>query len=403
LNHQTPRIDVQRRIAVVTTSRADYGHLYWPMREIEAHPDLALDLIVSGAHLSPTFGRTVDLIESDGFAVRARVECLDPEDSDTGMARTIGVATTGLTAVLADLRPDILLLIADRYEMLAPASVALALRIPMAHIEGGDVSEGAIDDAVRNALTKMAHLHFTPTEIARQRVLAMGEETWRVVHSGAPSLDHLRLSNRPDLRALEAALGQTVADRLCVVAYHPVTLKQDTTLEADALFEALATWQHQMVFCFPNADAGSSELARRAKAFCSTRKDATLYVNLDHLVYWALLERAELLVGNSSSGIMESPSLGLPAVDIGERQYGRTRAANIIHAEPTVDAIANAMRRASDPGFRDSLQGLVNPYGDGHASERIVAGLAAAPSRDVLLHKRALALDPSGTAFCHDD
>jgi len=387
----------------VTTSRADYGHLYWPMREIEEHPELSLDLIVTGAHLSPTFGRTVDVIEADGFEIRARVECLDPEDSDAGMARTIGVATTGLTKVLAHLRPDILLLIADRYEMLAPASVALALRIPIAHIEGGDISEGAIDDAVRNALTKMAHLHFTPTEPARQRVLAMGEESWRVVCSGAPSLDHLRLSTRPDLGRLEATLAQTLSDQLCVVAYHPVTLQQDTTLEADALFAALATWRHQIVFCFPNADAGSSELARRSRAFCAARKDATLYVNLDHLSYWALLERAQLLVGNSSSAIMETPSLGLPAVDIGERQRGRTRAANIVHAEPTTDAITAAMKRASDPDFRDSLRGLLNPYGDGHASERIVAGLAAAPERDLLLHKRALTLDPTHMAFCQDD
>ena len=392
-----------KRIAVVTTSRADYGHLYWPMREIEEHPELSLDLIVTGAHLSPTFGHTVDVIEADGFEIRARVECLDPEDSDAGMARTIGVATTGLTKVLAHLRPDILLLIADRYEMLAPASVALALRIPIAHIEGGDISEGAIDDAVRNALTKMAHLHFTPTEPARQRVLAMGEESWRVVCSGAPSLDHLRLSTRPDLGRLEATLAQTLSDQLCVVAYHPVTLQQDTTLEADALFAALATWRHQIVFCFPNADAGSSELARRSREFCAARKDATLYVNLDHLSYWALLERAQLLVGNSSSAIMETPSLGLPAVDIGERQRGRTRAANIVHADATTDAITAAMKRASDPDFRDSLRGLLNPYGDGHASERIVAGLAAAPERDLLLHKRALTLDPTHMAFCQDD
>ncbi|MCZ6642040.1 MAG: UDP-N-acetylglucosamine 2-epimerase [Gammaproteobacteria bacterium] len=391
-----------KRIAVVTTSRADYGHLYWPMREIEEHPDLSLDLIVTGAHLSTTFGRTVDVIEADGFDIRARVECLDPEDSDAGMARTIGTATTGLTKVLAGLRPDILLLIADRYEMLAPASVALALRIPIAHIEGGDVSEGAIDDAVRNALTKMAHLHFTPTELARQRVLAMGEESWRVVCSGAPSLDHLRLSTRPDLGSLEAALGQTLTDQLCVVAYHPVTLQQDTTLEADALFAALATWQHQIIFCFPNADAGSSELARRARAFCAAREDATLYVNLDHLTYWALLERAQLLVGNSSSAIMESPSLGLPAVDIGERQRGRTRAANVLHADPTTEAIIAAMKRARNPDFRNSLRGLANPYGDGHASERIVTGLAAAPSFEVLLHKRALTLDPTHMAFCQE-
>jgi UDP-N-acetylglucosamine 2-epimerase (non-hydrolysing)/GDP/UDP-N,N'-diacetylbacillosamine 2-epimerase (hydrolysing) len=183
-----------RRIAVISTSRADYGHLYWPLKEIEAHPELSLELIVIGAHLSSTFGRTVELIKSDGFEISALVDCLDTEDSDVGMARTIANATGQLSEVLAELRPDILLLIADRYEMLAPASVALALRIPIAHIEGGDISEGAVDDAVRNALTKMSHLHLTPTEDARRRVLAMGEEAWRVTYAGAPSLDHLQRS-----------------------------------------------------------------------------------------------------------------------------------------------------------------------------------------------------------------
>lgn len=388
-----------QRIAVVTTSRADYGHLYWPMREILAHPDLSLDLIVMGAHLSPTFGQTVDLIEADGFEISARIECLDPEDSDAGMSRTIGVATTRLTQVLADLRPDLLLLIADRYEMLAPACVALALRIPIAHIEGGDVSEGAVDDAVRNALTKMAHLHFTPTQDARRRVLAMGEEDWRVTWSGAPSLDHLRMSTLPDRAALEKTLGQSLSHNACVVAFHPVTLHQDTTDEAAALMHALREWPEQILFCFPNADAGSSDLVRRVTEFCAQRNSAHLYVNLNHLSYWALLQNVQLMVGNSSSGIMESPSLALPCVDIGDRQRGRTRAANIVHAAASASAIMEAMRQASTPSFRKPLQGLANPYGDGHAAERIVAGLIKAPSREQLLHKRALQLAPNHDAF----
>ena len=209
-------ISKKRRIAVVTSSRADYGHLFWPMKRIMAHTDLELELIVMGSHLSSEYGNTVGQIIADGFDVAARVDCLDREDSDAGMARTIGMATSGLTRVLADSRPDLLLLIADRYEMLAPAAVALALRIPIAHIEGGDISEGAIDDAVRNALTKMSHLHFTPAEDARLRV--MGEEEWRVMFTGAPSLDHLRLSQRPDRQALEAHLGMSLTGETCVVS-----------------------------------------------------------------------------------------------------------------------------------------------------------------------------------------
>ncbi|MFP6796163.1 MAG: UDP-N-acetylglucosamine 2-epimerase [Pseudomonadales bacterium] len=394
-----------RHVVVVTSSRADYGHLFWPMKDIESSSSLRLSIVVMGAHLSPRFGATVDSIEHDGFEIAARVDCLDPDDSDRGMARTIGVATTRLTEIFAQLRPDILLLIADRYEMLAPASVALALRIPIAHIEGGDVSEGAIDDAVRNALTKMSHLHFSPTEVARNRVIAMGEEQWRVVWTGVPSLDHLRRSIRPGRLLLEETIGQQLSERLCVVAYHPVTLHRDTTSELGALFAALESWRHQMIFCFPNADAGSSEIVRRAETFCAQRENAHLYVNLDHVMYWALLEHAELMVGNSSSGIMETPSLILPAVDVGDRQQGRTRADNVIHAPATTDAIAAAMRRVTAPGFKASLKGLVNPYGDGQASGRVVRSLTDAPSSEVLLHKRALKLNASGTKFVqiHED
>ena len=330
------------------------------------------------------------------------MDCLDAEDSDLGMARTIANATGQLSEVLAEHRPDILLLIADRYEMLAPASVALALRIPIAHIEGGDISEGAVDDAVRNALTKMSHLHLTPTEDARRRVLAMGEEAWRVTYAGAPSLDHLQRSELPDRSRLEQTLGQPLSERVCVVAYHPVTLQDGTTSEMNAVFAALVSWNDQIVFCFPNADAGSSTLVERTALFCQEHEQAKLYVNLDHLSYWALLREATLMVGNSSSGIMETPSLGLPTVDIGARQHGRTRAANIIHAEPDALAIARAMTRVVSAEFLSSIDGLQNPYGDGHASERIIKVLVDAPNRQTLLRKEALPLAPEQDAFVQD-
>ena len=196
-----------RKIAVVTTSRADYGHLYWTLKELKNRPGINLQLIALGAHFSPEFGNTFKEVEADGLTIDERVECLLSSDSDVGMAKTIGVAAIGLADVLGRTRPDLLLLIADRYEMLAPASVALALRIPIAHIEGGDVSEGAIDDAVRNALTKMSHIHFTTNENSRLRVLAMGEEAWRVHLVGSPSLDNLRRRELISREELEADLG----------------------------------------------------------------------------------------------------------------------------------------------------------------------------------------------------
>ena len=221
-----------RTIAVVTTSRADYGHLYWPIKELQARSAIDLRLLAMGAHLSPEFGHTVGEIERDGFTVHERVECLLSSDTDIGMAKAIGVATLGLAEVLGRMRPDLLLLIADRYELMAPASVALALRIPIAHIEGGDISEGAIDDAVRHALTKLSHVHFTPTEIARRRVIAMGEEPWRVHRVGAPSLDHLRRRQLPSRHDMLGRLKLELRPPTMVVAYHPLTIARDTLREA---------------------------------------------------------------------------------------------------------------------------------------------------------------------------
>ena len=366
------------------------------MRRIADHEDLDLTIIVVGAHLSPEFGHTAKIVEDAGFTIHDTVECLLSSDSDTGMAKTIGVAMLGLADVLSRLRPDMLLLIADRYEMLAPASVALALRIPVAHIEGGEISEGAVDDAVRNALTKMSHIHFTPTDNARRRVLAMGEEPWRVHSVGAPSLDHLVNGTLPGRDAVAQLLRGDVPPDLCMVSTHPVTLLDDTLSEADALFNALTATHHPIVFCFPNADAGSRALIARAREFCDGRADARLYVNLDHLLYWSLLGEAALLVGNSSSGIMETPALNLPTINVGIRQQGRERAANVVDVPADSARITDAIERCLKPGYREALGDVDNPYGDGHAGERIAAVLAAAPDHETLLLKRALPLTPEG-------
>ena len=396
----------RRTIAVVTSSRADYGHLYWVLRELGERPGVDLRLIALGAHLSPEFGRTLEQIEADGFVVDAAIECLISSDSDVGMAKTVGLATLSLADTLGAMRPDLLLLIADRYEMLAPASTALALRIPIAHIEGGEVSEGAIDNAVRNALTMMSHVHFTPTRQASARVLLMGEEPWRVHQAGAPSLDHLRRAELPSGAELLTRLELGSPDGLgldspIVVGYHPVTLARDTTGEADALYAALAALTEQgrqLLFCFPNSDAGSRRLIERAAAFCDASSRSRLYVNLDTPTYWALLRESALLLGNSSSGIMEAASLELPAVNVGARQQGRERAANVIDAPAETAQILAAVDRGLSGRFRASLVGLVNPYGDGHAAERIADVLATVEIGERLLVKRTRAAPRPVTA-----
>ncbi len=382
-----------RKIAVVTTSRADYGHLYWTLKELDLRPEINLQLIALGAHFSPEFGNTFTEIETDGFTIDERVECLLSSDTDVGMAKTIGVAAISLADVFGRMRPDILLLIADRYEMLAPAAVALALRIPIAHIEGGDVSEGAIDDAVRNALTKMSHLHFTTNENSRQRILAMGEEAWRVHLVGSPSLDNLRRRDLFSREEIEADLHLKFDQQTIVVAYHPVTLARDTVAEADAVFAALEKTTEQIVFCYPNSDAGSYQLIERARIFCANQSNAHLFVNLNHLKYWSLLKYADLLLGNSSSGIMETPSLALPTVNIGFRQKGREQARNVLDAAPEIEVILQMIKKGLSADFRQSLKGMTNPYGDGHASEKIAEILASVTLGDELLIKRAVPLD----------
>jgi UDP-N-acetylglucosamine 2-epimerase (non-hydrolysing)/GDP/UDP-N,N'-diacetylbacillosamine 2-epimerase (hydrolysing) len=381
---------MKRKIAVLTTSRADYSHLYWPLKDLAARSDVDLRIIAMGSHLSPEFGRTIQEIENDGFPIDARIECLLSSDTDVGMAKTIGVATLSLADTLGSMRPDLLLLIADRYEMLAPAAVALALRIPIAHIEGGEISEGAIDDAVRNALTKMSHLHFTSTIRARQRVIAMGEEEWRVHRAGAPSLDHLRRNTLLSREQLESQLQIDLGRPSILVAYHPVTIERDTLLETDSLFSALAALPDQIIFCHPNADAGSRALIDRAGSFLAAEKRARSFVNLNPLVYWSLLRQMTLMLGNSSSGIMETPSFALPTVNVGLRQQGRERARNILDAAPDSASILNAVRRAKSTEFRDSIAELTNPYGDGHASETIIEVLTSTPLGVKLLMKRSL-------------
>jgi UDP-hydrolysing UDP-N-acetyl-D-glucosamine 2-epimerase len=379
---------LKRTIAVVTTSRADYSHLYWPLKDLSAHPHVDLKLIVVGSHLSPEFGRTAQEIEKDGFRIDARVECLLSSDTDVGMAKTIGVATLSLADTLGQMRPDLLLLIADRYEMLAPASVALALRIPTAHIEGGEISEGAIDDAVRNALTMMSHIHFTSTHAARQRIISMGEEPWRVHRAGAPSLDHLRRQTLFPREQLESRLEIKLNNPALLVTYHPVTIARDTTMEADALFAALATLPEQLLFCYPNADAGSRDLIGRTRSFTASRADSHVFVNLDALTYWSLLRQVDVVLGNSSSGIMETPSFAIPTVNVGLRQQGRERARNILDAVPNADSILQAVRTARNDEFRRSLEGMSNPYGDGVASQKIVEVLTTVPLGQELLMKR---------------
>ncbi|WP_105170232.1 UDP-N-acetylglucosamine 2-epimerase [Pseudoalteromonas sp. T1lg24] len=379
---------MKKKVAAITSSRADYSHLYWPLKLLEADSEIELTIVAMAAHMSPEYGNTWQEIAAENFSHIETIECLLSSDTDLGMAKSLGLATLSLADKLAQLKPDLVLIIADRYEMLAPANVALTLRIPILHIEGGDISEGAIDDAVRNALTKMSHIHFTPTEKAKRRVLAMGEEEWRVHFSGAPSLDHIAKSKLKTKQEIKDLLGLSDEYPIVIVTLHSVSLLNDATEEVTALFDALDKHKFQYVFSFPNADLGSHIIMQKAEAFCKSNERAQIHVNLGALNYFSLLSVADCMIGNSSSGIMETPSFCLPTINVGLRQKGREQAKNIIDVKADKKAISNAITQALSSEFRESIKDTINPYGNGDASVIIRDVIKSLPERDVLLFKK---------------
>lgn len=384
---------MSRRIAVVTSSRADWCHLHWPLSAMRAHPELEPIVIATGAMLAPEYGRGRDVASQAGFEPDEIVDCLLASDTEAAMARTIGLATTGFADVLERRRPDAVVVIADRYEMLAPASAALALRIPIVHVEGGEASEGVIDHAVRNALSMLASHHLVTTRLAARRLVTMGEAPWRIHRTGAASLDHLRLSRLEDREVVCRDLGLDPARPYVVAAYHPVTLDEAPAAGVDAMLAALDGVEAGVLVCHPNADAGGRSIARRLETWCRERDDRRFTVNLDPIRYWSVLRGAAAMCGNSSSGVMESASAGVPAVDIGDRQAGREVPDSVrrVPAEPA--AIREGLAWAMTGAAAERARVCENPYGDGHASDRVATVLAGIDLSPTVLRKPAVPVD----------
>lgn len=377
-----------RRIAVLSGSRSDYTLLHWTMHRIHHDPGLELVLIVTGSHLSPEFGLTVADIEAAGFPIAARVEALLSSDTAEATATSIGLGTIKTAQALAGLKPDILLVLGDRTEILAAVAAALPLRIPVAHIHGGESTEGAIDESIRHAVTKLSHLHFASTEFYAQRLLQMGEEPWRVHVCGAPGLEHQHRIRLADREELEAELGLDLARPTLVVTHHPVTLSPDGGApEVTEVLTAVEQSGLPAVITYPNADTGGRAIIQQVKSFVERYPQARVKVNLGPRRYMALLRHAAALVGNSSSGIIEAASFGLPVVNVGDRQRGRVRGANVIDVPPQKDAIFRGIQRALDPGFRRMAAECSNPYDLGNASEVIVPVLKEIELGDRLLMK----------------
>jgi UDP-hydrolysing UDP-N-acetyl-D-glucosamine 2-epimerase len=362
-------------ICVVSGSRADYGLLHWPLRLIAEHPRLALQLVVTGQHLSPEHGLTFRQIESDGFTLAAKVETLLSSDSTAAVAKSLGLGVIGFADVLARLAPDLLLVLGDRFEILAAVEAALIARIPVAHIAGGDLTLGAFDDAIRHSITKMSHLHFVTNADAARRVRQLGEPEDRIFNVGSPGLDYLRRTKLKDRATLEQELGLHFQAHNLLITHHPVTLSLDGSLgELRELLRALDQLGPQvgLIFTTPNSDPGGRELALEIEAFVHERSHASLHTSLGSLNYWSVMAQVDALVGNSSSGLYEAPSLKKPAINIGDRQRGRLRPASVVDSAPDTASIRAAIGRA----LALDCSAVSNPYGDGRSAERIVDVLA---------------------------
>ncbi len=370
-----------RRICVVTGSRADYGHLAPVMRAIKADPDLALQVIVCGQHLDQRFGETWRAIAQDGFEIDARVDLALGDDSRLAMAQATGRGVSGIAEALAKLSPDIALVLGDRYEIFAAGAAALLLSIPLAHVHGGELTEAAVDDALRHALSKMASLHFAAAAPYGQRLVQMGEDPSRVIVSGAPGLD--QVANLAPFTREEMAprLGIPIRDPLLLITYHPVTSQKDDGLAgAKALLKALDGRPGTMIFTGVNSDPGHAEIAKLFAEFVAKAPNERLAVpSLGQRGYLSAVRLAAAVIGNSSSGLIEAPALGAPTVNIGDRQKGRLRSPGVIDCGEDFEAITAAITKALDPPFRARAQRATPAYGRGGAAARIVATLKSVP------------------------
>ena len=378
-----------KRIGVITVGRSDYG-IYRPvLQRIHEDPELELMLYVSGSHLSPEFGMTVDEIRTDGFPIVHEIEMLSSSDSPQGIGKSMGAATTGFAQALSSDRPDILMILGDRFEMFGAAVAALPYAIPMAHIHGGESTEGLIDEQIRHALTKMSHIHFATTQTYADRIVQMGEEPWRVTVSGAPSLDQLGTITYLSDDELSQRIGMPLTPAPLLVTVHPVTLEfGDTERHIAEVLDALDRSRHPVVFTYPNSDTRGRIIIEAIKSYVDDHDNARVAVHLGTQAFFSLMRTAIAMVGNSSSGIIEAASFKLPVVNVGNRQKGRISGHNVVHTSPGTEDILSGICKAVSPSFNEGLNGLVNPYGDGHAAERITSRLKTVICNTTLIQKR---------------
>jgi GDP/UDP-N,N'-diacetylbacillosamine 2-epimerase (hydrolysing) len=379
---------LKRKICIVTGTRAEYGLLYWIIKGIHEDPDLNLQLVATGMHLSPEFGLTIKVIENDGFPIAEQVDMLLSSDTETSIALSMGIGMIGFAKTYERLNPDVLVVLGDRFEILSAVASAVPFRIPIAHIHGGESTEGSMDESFRHAITKMSHIHFPSTPTYRKRIIQMGESPARVFCFGAPGLDSIKNLQLLNKRELSNALHLPLDKEWGIVTYHPVTLeKESSELHIKEILHALRGFHTiHWIFTLPNADTESRIIIKNLKYYVQINpQSASLFSSLGQLKYLSLLKHSSVMVGNSSSGIIEAPSFKLPVVNIGARQKGRIRSKNIIDVPVCKkNPISTAIEKAVSGKFKDSIQRAKNPYGNGNASQKIIRVLKTIPLSNIL-------------------
>lgn len=364
-----------RKICVITGTRAEYGLLRWIMQGIKDDSELRLQIIATGMHLSPEFGLTYRSIEEDGFYIDRKVEMLTSSDTAVGITKSMGLGMIGFADALNELEPDLVIVLGDRFEIFSAVSAALLARIPVAHIHGGESTEGVIDESIRHAITKMSHLHFVSAEEYRRRVIQLGERPERTYLVGAPGIDSIKRLKLLDRTQLEESLNFKLGAKSLLITFHPVTLEKATARnQFEELLASLELMKDtQLIFTMPNADTDGRELIKVVEDFVSRHPNAKSYTSLGQLRYLSCLAQVDGVVGNSSSGLLEAPSFRKGAVNIGDRQRGRLQAESVINCEPNRESISAALRRLYSDEFQSNLQCVKNIYGEGGASDAIVS------------------------------
>ena len=377
---------MNRKVCIVTGTRAEYGLLLWLMEGIRETPGLELQVIATGMHLSPEFGLTYLEIEKDGFSIDRKMEMLLSSDTPSGVAKSMGLGLISFGDALQQLQPDIMLVLGDRFELFSAVAAAMVARIPVAHLHGGESSEGAFDEAIRHSITKMSHLHFVAAEEYRKRVIQLGEHPDRVFLVGGLGIDNIKKLDLLDRSELETALEFKLGLKNLLITFHPVTLENESSaMQMTELLVALETLEDtHLIFTMPNADTDGRVLIEMIDQFVAKHPNACSYTSLGQLKYLSCIQHMDGVVGNSSSGLLEVPSFAKGTINIGDRQRGRLKAKSVIDCDPEQKPIAAALRKLYSKEFLLELETVQNPYGEGGASKKIVKILQDHPLESIL-------------------